>query len=332
MIRVVSFSTWNICSDLSPWLCRAIAIPALVAAINVGCVHVPPPSHPRPAIPLPASVAARFDLPGAVVEESFVPLGGEDGIAFYRGRLSSGDELAEFYFLAPPDTGPRPFVLCLPILAGGEQLMWLIAMDMAHRGYAVAWSKRVTSALKPPQRGHELELLLRRTVVHNRMLLDWARRQDNVEPERMGCIGVSLGAIVATLMLAVESDLRAGALCLAGGDLPDLLINSAENRVARWRRWRRRTDGVAGSELARELRRFVLSDPARIGPYIPTHKVLMVGGSFDEVVPRRNQEVLWESLGRPERRALPLGHYTAFLAFSSILDSVAGFLDARLRS
>ena len=305
---------------------------ALLAGLCGGCVHLAAPPYIRPAEELPASIAARFDVPGAVVERSLVPIGGEDGVNFYRGRLASGDELAEFYYLAPAGNRPNPFVLCLPILAGGQELMWLIATDMAQRGYAVAWTKRVASALKPPQRGPELEVLLRRSVIHNRMVLDWARRQPEIQPARMGCIGISLGAIVATLVMAVEPELQAGALCLAGGDLPDLLLSSSERRVVRWRRWRMQADGLSGSELARELRRHVVSDPVQIGAYVATREVMMVSAAYDAVVPTRNQDVLWESLGRPERRILPLGHYTAFMAFGSILDSVGAFLDARLRS
>ena len=81
--------------------------------------------------------------------------------------------------------------------------------------------------------------------------------------------------------------------------------------------------------LERELSLGLLSDPARLGPYIPTEKVLMVGGTLDSVVPPRNQDWLWESLGRPERRSLPLGHYTSALAFSSIMGSVDAFLQRR---
>ena len=269
-------------------------------------------------------------MPGPVVEASLVPIGRENGVVFQRGRLASGDELAEFYCLTPEGTEPRPFVLCLPILAGGRKLMWLISMSLAERGFAVAWTKRVASALKPGQRGHDIERLLRKTVVHNRMLLTWARQQETLDPDRMGCLGVSLGGIVGTIVLALEPQLRGGALCLAGGDLADLLVVSSEKRARQWRRWRHIADGVAGDELRRELRGSVVSDPARLGPYVPADKVLLIGGSFDAVVPTRHQDLLWESLGRPERRILPLGHYTSALGFGSILGSVEEFLDQRL--
>lgn len=293
---------------------------------------MPPPTHPRPALPLPPEVAERYELPGPVVEELLVPIGAEDGVSFHRGRLRSGDELAEFHFLRPEGAAQPPFVLCLPILAGGRELMWIVAGGLADRGYAVAWSERVARALDPGQRGHDMETLLRRTIVHNRMLLEWVRQRDDVDPRRHGCVGISMGGMIGAVLLAVEPELLGGALCMAGGDLAGIALTSSEIQAVRWRQWRHETDGVSGDELRRELRRLLVSDPARAGAYVATERVLLVGTALDEVVPPANQDLLWESFGRPERHILPLGHYTAMLAFPSVLGSVDDFLERRFDS
>lgn len=307
------------------------ALPVLVLGVLAGCLHVPAPTHPRPSLPLPPEIAARYELPGTVEEESLVPIGEENGVRFYRGRLRCADEVAEFHYLQPAGASAPGFVLCLPILAGGRALMWMVATNMAERGYAVAWAERVASALKPGQRGHELETLFRRTILHNRMILDWARSHADIDTTRQACVGISMGGMIGAVLLAVEPSLRAGALCLAGGDLAGITLASAETRVRSWRRWRHETDGTSGEELRREIRFEVVSDPALIGPYVDTERVLLVGSSLDDVVPPANQDLLWESFGRPERHILPLGHYTAALAFESMLSSVDEFLQKRFR-
>lgn len=301
----------------------------LLSALSSGCTHVPPPRHPRPALPLPPHIAQRYALPGPVVEAALIPLGREDGVRFFRGRLECGAERASFHLLLPEAGTPTSLVLCLPILAGGRELMWFVATSFAARGHAVAWTDRVASALKPEQRGPELETLLRRTIVHNRMVLHWARSQPMIDPTRTAAVGISLGGMIGGALFAVEPGLRAVALCLAGGDLPGLVMVSAESRAHSWRSWRHHADGLLGAELRRELATHVLSDPALLGPYVPTSKVLLVGGLFDAVVPKRNQDVLWESLGRPERQLLPVGHYTSALAFGAIVGSIDAFLCQR---
>jgi dienelactone hydrolase len=308
---------------------RSLALSLSLALAGASCSHLPPAHDPRPALPLPQAIADRYRIPGDVIEDSLVPIGAEDDVAFFRGRLRAGDETAEFYYVRPRHEVPLPFVLCLPILAGGRELMWMTALGMAERGYAAAWTERVASALRAGQRSHDLELLFRRTVVHNRMVLAWARQQSELDPARTACIGISMGGMIGTAVLAVEPQLRGAALCLAGGDLAGMVRVSSEERVHSWLEWRRRTDGSSGTALERELRHELVSDPARLGPYIATEKVLLIGGSFDTVVPLRHQDLLWESLGRPERRLLPLGHYSAALAFGSIVSHIDTFLHLR---
>jgi len=317
----------------APYRCRGAArrlVASLLVAATLGCAHQPEPTHPRPALPLPNQIANRYALPGPVIEESFVPIGDEDGLLIFRGQLACGDELADFHFIRPANDPNAPFVICLPILAGGDFLMWLVATELAQRGYATAWTARLGSALSPPQRGPDLERLFRRTVLHNRILLAWARRSADIDRDRMGCVGISMGGIVGGVLMALEPGLRGGALCLAGGDIAGMLMVSRENRVVEWRRWRHLADGASGAELLRELREDLVSDPAFLGPYVPTEKVLLVGSSFDEVVPPVHQEMLWESLGRPQRDMLPLGHYTSALAFGAMLSRVDRFLGQRL--
>lgn len=290
------------------------------------------PEHPRAALALPPEIAARYALPGPVVEESLVPIGQEDGVRFYRGRARSGDEVAEFTFLLPDDDRPHPFVLTLPILGGGEDLMWIVASHFASGGHAVGWARRVGQALQPGQRAPELDELFRRSVVHNRILLEWARRHPRVDPDCTAAVGISTGGLLATVVAAVDPSVTVAALCLAGGDLPDLLLQSTEPRVERWRDWRLQQDGIANGQLARELAREMRSDPIRFGAYVATERVLFVSAEFDSVVPQRNQDVLWESLGRPERMFVPLGHYSTALALPAIVGRIHGFLDERARS
>jgi hypothetical protein len=302
------------------------------AALGLGgCTTTAPPSHPRPPLPLPSAVAACYALDARVDETTLVPVGGTDELGFWRGRLASGDERVDFHFVTPaaPAAEPRSFVLCLPILAGGEDLMWLVATDLASRGHAVAWTRRIESALRSGQRSDDLERLFRRTVVQNRALLAWARAQPELDATRTALLGLSTGGLVGAALLAVEPRLAAGALCLAGGDLPDLLTVSAEDRVVRWREDRVRDEGLPLTELQRELDRELTSDPALLAAFIATERVLMVGARWDEVIPWRNQQLLWESLGRPQRLLLPLGHYSAALALGPVLTAVDRFYRRR---
>lgn len=298
----------------------------MIAALTSACTSVPVCPHPRPAQPIPRAVAARYDLPGPLVERSFVPIGSDGSLRYARGRLEAGDEVSDIFFIQPAGDGPFPFVLLLPILAGGQELMWLFGQDLAARGYAVGWSRRVASALTEDQRSVELEGLFRRSIIQARMLLAWSRRQPQIDRTHAGLVGFSLGSMIGSAVLALEQELRGGVLCLAGGDLADILMVSAEPRAVRWRGYRFEGDGIGSEALERALRSDLVSDPARLARYVDTEKVLLVSARFDDVVPMRNQDLLWESLGRPRRMLVPLGHYTAALAIGRVLDAADEFL------
>ena len=61
-------------------------------------------------------------------------------------------------------------------------------------------------------------------------------------PGETGLLGVSTGGILGGTLLALEPELDAGILILAGGDVPNLLLNSSESRVSNWCRHRIATD------------------------------------------------------------------------------------------
>ncbi len=289
------------------------------------------PAHARPPVPLSAATLAEFALPEPVRTETLVVAGGDAHLDYWRGALVCGTERVAFHLLRPKGAAPRPLVACLPILAGGHELMWLVASRLAAHGYAAAWTDRVAPALRN-QRSPEMNTLFRGTVQHNRMLLRWAEaRADLFAPGRVGLVGLSTGGLVGTVLLALEPQVAAGALCLAGADLPSLLLASGEQRVVDWRAWRARVDGIAGTALRREMERELSADPGYFCAAIAAERVLLIHADLDAVVVPANQDLLWEGLGRPRRiRIHPLGHYATGLALDPVVDAICRHFAVRL--
>lgn len=326
---------WNTCSDrLARCLGAVRLLSGLLAALVVcaACVTHPSPEITRPPLPLRKEIRARYGLPGPVREDYLVPI--DRGQRTFRGSLTSGSERCDFYLMLPEkgrNAGqPAPLVLCVPILAGGKSLMRFLAASLTERGYAAAWTRRAGRAMTRGQRAADLELLFRRTLLHNRMVLSWARQQPDLLTRQQAVWGVSMGGMVGSVLMALEPDLVAGVLCLAGGDVADIIQHSTEDRIVRWRQWRQQQDGLGPAQLAWEVQRDLLTEPLRFGPHVASDKVFLVATLLDGVVPMRNQDLLWESLGRPERLVMPLSHYTAALGIGRILSRADRFLAARL--
>lgn len=301
------------------WLC------ATLLGLLPGCAFTEAPSYPRPAMPLQSEDVERFRVPGPVQLLKLEPTQDE---SVFVGDLASGPETVHFH-LYRTSRIDAPLVLLVPILGGGEELLRTMSRRFVDRGFHAIYCDRAGSALRPPQRGPELENLLVRTVLHQRIALAWASDCDAIRPVQKFACGVSLGGIVTTLLTAVEPMLSGSAMCLAGADLPTILGDSAEARIEKWRQWRHSEDGIAGAPLDQELRAALRSDPLRLAPCVPTDRVFLVAADFDDVVRPEHQDLLWEALGRPQRLSVPLGHYTAALCLDPLISSIADFFDGK---
>src|SRR5262245_29171895 len=140
--------------------CRNAAVAAAAAGVWLAaCSYVPPPSFPRPALPAPPAVSARYALPEPP-RLLHLDQRSADGVA--DGELACGTETIHFHLHRAPDPD-RPVVLLVPILAGGDDIMRGIARRIVATGFHAAWCDRVAAALCPPQRGADLERLFERT-------------------------------------------------------------------------------------------------------------------------------------------------------------------------
>lgn len=301
-------------------------VAALAAALCAGCRFAAPPTAPRPPLAAADLGLAIADVPAPelLAVEDYAP-------GRRRGRLRGGDETVAFELRHDPADPDRPVVLLVPMLAGGEEVLEMVAARLLQHGFDAAFCARAGSALRTGQRGDDLDELFRRTVAHQRLLLRWLRERHEA-PLPQFALGISLGGMIATVLAAHEPGLAGVAVCLAGGDVPGILGCSDEPRVRAWREWRRDADGLDDAALHAEVCRCLAHEPLRFAPAVPTERVLLVAATLDRVVPERHQDLLWEAFGRPARLSLPFGHYTAALAVDAIVAAAAHHFGTRLQA
>jgi dienelactone hydrolase len=282
-------------------------------------------THPlRPALPVPEHVASRFAVP-PTRELSFGPPADRGGLHVRQGVLEvGGREVGFSLYLPAAADGPLPLIVCIPILAAGRPILVRISSDLARRGFATAFLEREGGIFRRQETAAELEEKLRTHVVEHRGFIEWCTGRPELDPDRIGILGLSLGGILGAVLTAVEPRIRAASICLAGGDLPGLLMDTTEGRIVDWVE-EQEAKGLTRPRVEDAVRAALTSDPARLGAHVDPRRVFLVTASLDEVMPRRNATLLWESLGRPKRLVIPLGHYTTALAFDLILSDVESF-------
>jgi dienelactone hydrolase len=240
-----------------------------------------------------------------------------------------GVELRYRYWLPREGARPAPFLLVLPFLSGSERITDLVCRSLARRGVAAGAIERRWRLFKEQETVDELEAKFVDAVRAQRAFLAWVVEREGVDRGRVGCFGISIGGMLATLLAAVEPRLDCAVICLAGGDFGELVVSADEIQLERWVRGRLAADGISAAELQERIRREFEVEPLRLAPAVDPRRVLFVAARWDSVIPRPNREALWQALGQPERVDVPLGHYTSFLALNWIVARASRFAAGR---
>ena len=167
------------------------------------------------------------------------------------------------------------------------------------------------------------EQMVRQSVSDLRRAVDWAESQSFVDAERIGVLGVSLGAILATLGMAVEPRIRFGLFLLGGADVAHILWNSSLSISVREVL---RRNGWTEQRLRARLEAV---EPLSYVTEEMGERVLLVGALFDTVVPATDTDKLHKALGSPPMLWLETGHYGAVFVERRLLRVIADFFAAR---
>jgi dienelactone hydrolase len=294
----------------------------------------------RPTVAEP-DVPERFRLAPAVFAYELEPL--RDTPRFqvsalrFPSPVDSPDPVnntvhAEYFLPAAaapnPEVRRRPAVIVLHILGADFALSRYLAARLADRGVAALFvklpyygerrspgeSKRFLSTDIDRSIG-----AMRQGVCDVRRAAAWLAGRPEIDPERLGITGVSLGGILSAVAAAVDPTLNRAALLLAGGDLGRILWEMPE--AAKYRAlW------LDSGKTIADLRK--LTDP--FDPLAYAHRlkgkhVMMIAGSVDEVIPPDCTRALWSAAGRPPITWYDCGHYSAIAYLLPAVRATVGF-------
>lgn len=163
----------------------------------------------------------------------------------------------------------------------------------------------------------EFERFLKTYVVDVLQGIDGLTVHPLVDRERIGVVGISMGAIIGTIVTGVDSRVKAGVFLLAGGDLTRILFSSKEPSILAVRKRMEDQEDLTKEEIRQEVAmRLRHLDPLTYADRVDPRTILMINAYFDRVIKRRYTMALWKALGKPPMVQLPTGHYSAALFFN----------------
>jgi dienelactone hydrolase len=221
---------------------------------------------------------------------------------------------AEYY--RPKGKGPFPGVIVLDITAGDQSVSRGIAAVLAQKKIAALF---VQMAYYGPRRppGCKYRLIspnyehsmaaIRQTVLDVRRATAWLESRQEIDAKRLGVLGTSLGSFIGSLTAEMEPKLGHVAILLGGGGLVDAYYDHprAKSFRATW-------EAFGGTK--KQLEELIApADPLTCAANLKSHKVLMIAGKRDEIVPPKMAKALWEASGKQKIIWFDCTHYGAAL-------------------
>ena len=159
-------------------------------------------------------------------------------------------------------------------------------------------------------------------VLDIRRATAWLAAQTEIDAQRIGVTGISLGGIVAALATAGEPRIQRSCLVLAGGNLAKIIMESEETADVR-AAWA--DQKFEPQQIIDQLNQI---DPLTYADRIKSRKLLMFNASQDKVVPPICTEALWKAVGEPEIHWWRAGHYSAAWYLPTALLQMSQFFAA----
>lgn len=233
----------------------------------------------------------------------------------------------------PDGNGPFPAVMLLHGLGADHIEMYglfaLLATNLVYRGFAVvAPDLRFSSKLdRDPSK-----ILPTDWLADSLAMTQWLERQESVDPQRLGLLGISLGGLVACCTVGRTAAYRALALLnpttpqnlLRVLMLPDYQAGDALHYG----------DLTCGPRFATDI---LTLDPLSDCLKNP-RPTLVIAGGRDTVVP---YQVSWQFVAAMKVHGIPVTHviepegnhsFTSTELQQKLFDHVAGFFDSALKS
>ncbi len=199
---------------------------------------------------------------------------------------------------------PVPCLVILHGLGGSKEIMAGMALYAAKAGYAslvideYGQGERGPLKTVPGHQAEELATTVSQTAVDVRRGLDYLATQPQINSKRIGLAGVSLGAIIGTVVSGVDTRIKAVVLISGGGDW-GLILKTLSSRNA--------TVGGRDTSAFKNVNWASLSvllapvDPLTFAAHIAPRPLLMLGGRKDTTIVPKAQQELFDAARQPKQ-------------------------------
>ncbi len=252
-----------------------------------------------------------------------------------RGAVEENNTVWAKFWQPLDDRKRRPAAVVLHWLGGSFELLELVCQRLAEQGIAALMMYMPhygpRRAKDPAARQRLLNADMEQTLANVRQAVldarragDWLAARPDVEPARVGIVGISLGAVMGSLAAGVDDRFGRSVFIIGGGDLPGIVLHGSKETAEQKKKLE---EAGFTAEKLRGLWREI--EPCTYAGRMRPEEVLLVNAEADEVIPKASTLVLAAAAGGPEVRWLKGGHTAVLLQLGQVLKDIAAHLETR---
>jgi dienelactone hydrolase len=236
------------------------------------------------------------------------------------------------YYCPKNLTSARPAVIVLDILDGSQKVSRFEALSLAQRNipalivYMAYYGPRRPEKEKVRMLMPDIEhstAAVTQTVLDVRRAVAWLSVQPNVNAEKLGIVGTSLGSFLAGLTTAAEPRLKSACLLLSGGGLVEAFYDHPQ---AKYVSNSMKLLGISKEKLAPLINPL---DPLTYAKELAKRRLLLIAASRDDVVPPSAAERLWKATGEQKIVWVDSTHVGAVLFAFQGINAIVAHIEGR---
>lgn len=241
-------------------------------------------------------------LPLDVKEELFDEA---DACIVYKVYFNSvnGERVPSLLSL-PKGSGKFACVVFLHGYGGSKEDMLSAADPVAAEGYAImsidaefhGERKEAGKALYSTNFEESRNGIIQ-TVIDLRRAVDYLETRRDIDMDKIGYVGGSMGGIIGAIFIGVEPRIKAAALLVAGGNMSLMIKESQHSAIPAIREYLD-AQGVSYSDLQEFMDPV---DPINFIAEFSPRPVVFHLGKFDRVVPAEAGQQLYDAAGEPKQ-------------------------------
>jgi dienelactone hydrolase len=231
-------------------------------------------------------------------------------------------------------TGKHPLLIIVPPIDGLSRREHSICKYFLKQNYHVIVLEPVKNITDGNIPLSEFQNTLLSFVGAVRSAVDVMVKKEEVDSNNVFLWGSSLGAIYSTIAFGADMRINSAVLIAGGGSLPDIVAESKQKYVERYKRTRMEKEGLATEKEFRDkLKENLTIDPIDFARKRMPEETYFVIARKDKSVPTQYQELLFEAFQRTGfRNRYKLNHgLTLMVAHLTHHKAYSDFFETRLR-